>query len=81
MLKHIAMTHEALVTVEEGAIMGGAGSAVGEALQMMGVLKPLLQLGLPDIFIEHGDPAQLLSIQGLDAEGIEASIAAFSSQL
>ena len=81
MLKHIAMTHEALVTVEEGAIMGGAGSAVGEALQMMGVLKPLLQLGLPDLFIEHGDPAQLLSIQGLDAAGIAASIAAFSAQL
>ena len=77
MLKQIATTHDVLVTVEEGAIMGGAGSAVGEALQTLGLLKPLLQLGLPDIFIEHGDPAKLLSMQGLDAAGIEASIHAF----
>ena len=76
-LKEIASTHDGLVTVEEGALMGGAGSAVGEALQTLGLLKPLLQLGLPDIFIEHGDPAKLLTLQGLDAEGIDASIAAF----
>jgi 1-deoxy-D-xylulose-5-phosphate synthase len=81
MLKQIAATHDALVTIEEGAIMGGAGSAVGETLQAMGVLKPLLQLGLPDIFIEHGDPAKLLSMQGLDAAGIEASVNIFSQQL
>jgi 1-deoxy-D-xylulose-5-phosphate synthase len=77
MLKTIATTHAVLVTVEEGAVMGGAGSAVGEALQSMGLLNPLLQLGLPDVFIEHGDPAKLLSLQGLDAAGIEASISAF----
>jgi 1-deoxy-D-xylulose-5-phosphate synthase len=77
MLKQIADTHDVLVSVEEGAIMGGAGSAVGEALQTLGLLKPLLQLGLPDVFIEHGDPAKLLSMQGLDATGIEASIRAF----
>jgi 1-deoxy-D-xylulose-5-phosphate synthase len=77
-LKKIASTHDVLVTVEEGAIMGGAGSAVGEALQTIGLLKPLLQLGLPDVFIEHGDPAKLLALQGLDAVGIEASISAFS---
>jgi 1-deoxy-D-xylulose-5-phosphate synthase len=77
-LKEIASTHDLLVTVEEGAIMGGAGSAVGEALHSMGLLKPLLQLGLPDVFIEHGDPAKLLSLQGLDADGIEASITTFS---
>ncbi len=77
MLKQIASTHDALVTVEEGAIMGGAGSAVGEALQTLGLLKPLLQLGLPDVFIEHGDHAQLLAMQGLDAAGIEASVSAF----
>ncbi len=76
-LQQIAATHDVLVSVEEGAIMGGAGSAVGEALQTMGLLKPLLQLGLPDVFIEHGDPAKLLSMQGLDALGIEASINAF----
>ncbi|MDE2618176.1 MAG: 1-deoxy-D-xylulose-5-phosphate synthase, partial [Burkholderiales bacterium] len=74
LLLKVAATHEALVTVEEGAVMGGAGSAVGEALQRAGVLKPLLQLGLPDVFIEHGDPAKLLALQGLDAAGIQAAI-------
>ena len=74
LLLQVAAGHDALVTVEEGAIMGGAGSAVGEALQAAGVIKPLLQLGLKDEFIEHGDPAQLLALQGLDAAGIEAAI-------
>ncbi len=74
LLLKIAAAHEALVSVEEGAIMGGAGSAVGEALQAAGLVKPLLQLGLRDEFIEHGDVAKLLSLQGLDAHGIEASI-------
>ena len=54
--------------------MGGAGSAVSEALQAAGVVKPLLQLGLPDDFIEHGDPVQVLALHGLDAVGIESSI-------
>ena len=74
LLRQVAAEHEALVTLEEGAVMGGAGSAVSEALQAAGVLKPLLQLGLPDVFVEHGDPAKLLSLQGLDAAGIQASI-------
>ena len=74
LLLKVAAEHEALVTVEEGAVMGGAGSAVGEALQAAGIVMPLLQLGLPDVFIEHGDPARLLAMQGLDAAGIEASI-------
>ncbi|MEA3393037.1 MAG: 1-deoxy-D-xylulose-5-phosphate synthase [Pseudomonadota bacterium] len=74
LLLQVAAEHEALVSVEEGAVMGGAGSAVSEALQAAGVLKPLLQLGLPDVFIEHGDPAKLLSLQGLDAAGMQASI-------
>lgn len=77
LLKQVAGEHDFLVTVEEGCIMGGAGSAVSEALQTAGLLKPLLILGLPDTFIEHGDPVKLLSLQGLDAAGIEASIAAF----
>ena len=55
--------------------MGGAGSAVAEALHAAGVQRPLLQLGLPDTFIEHGDPAKLLALQGLDAQGIEHAIA------
>jgi 1-deoxy-D-xylulose-5-phosphate synthase len=75
LLLKVAAGHEALVTIEEGAIMGGAGSAVGEALQAAGVVKPILQLGLPDHFIEHGDPVKLLAMQGLDAAGIEQSIA------
>jgi len=74
LLLEVAATHEALVTVEEGCLTGGAGSAVSESLQQAGVLKPLLQLGLKDEFTEHGDPAVLLATQGLDAAGIEASI-------
>jgi 1-deoxy-D-xylulose-5-phosphate synthase len=74
LLLQLAASHDAIVTLEEGAVMGGAGSAVLEALHTAGVNKPVLQLGLPDQFIEHGDPAKLLSIQGLDAAGIEASI-------
>lgn len=74
LLLEIARTHVCLVTVEEGAIMGGAGSAVSEALQEAGLMRPLLQLGLPDRFIEHGDPAKLLASIGLDAPGIEQSI-------
>ena len=74
LLLQVAASHDALVTVEEGALMGGAGSAVGEALQAAAVVKPLLSLGLADDFTEHGDPASLLSLQGLDAAGIEASI-------
>jgi len=54
--------------------MGGAGSAVTEALNAAGISLPVLQLGLPDEFIEHGDPAKLMSLCGLDAAGIEASI-------
>ncbi len=76
LLLAIAQQHEALVTVEEGAIMGGAGSAVAEALNAAAVVKPLLQLGLRDEFIEHGDHAALLALQGLDAAGIEASVRA-----
>ncbi|MFC5521548.1 1-deoxy-D-xylulose-5-phosphate synthase [Polaromonas jejuensis] len=76
LLLKVAAGHEALVTLEEGAIMGGAGSAVSEALQAAGIAKPLLQLGLRDEFIEHGDPAKLLALQGLDAAGIETAITA-----
>ena len=76
LLAQVAKTHQALVTLEEGARMGGAGSAVLETLQSLGLLLPVLQLGLPDQFIEHGDPAKLLALQGLDAAGIEASIRA-----
>jgi 1-deoxy-D-xylulose-5-phosphate synthase len=70
----LARQHDAFVTIEEGCIMGGAGSAVAEYLAAEGLAVPLLQLGLPDEFIEHGDPARLLSMLGLDAAGIEQSI-------
>ena len=74
LLAQIAQTHERLVTVEEGCVMGGAGSAVAEALQQLNLQRSVLQLGLPDVFIEHGDPAKLLALQGLDAVGIENAI-------
>jgi 1-deoxy-D-xylulose-5-phosphate synthase len=74
LVRELAMNHDVLVTVEEGAIMGGAGSACVESLLAAGLALPVLQLGLPDRFIDHGDPAKLLSGCGLDADGIEASI-------
>jgi 1-deoxy-D-xylulose-5-phosphate synthase len=74
LLTKIAATHDALVTVEEGAVMGGAGSAVLEALQDLQQLKPVLVLGVTDAFTEHGDPVKLLAEMGLDASGIQASI-------
>ena len=74
LLLELAASHDALVTVEEGCTLGGAGSAVCEALNAAGVVKPVLQLGLPDSFIEHGDQARLLALQGLDAEGMERAI-------
>ena len=74
LLAHIATEHDALVTLEEGATMGGAGSAVLEVLQMLALPKPVLVLGISDVFTEHGDPVKLLVELGLDAQGIEASI-------
>jgi len=74
LLGELARTHGAFVTVEEHVVMGGAGSAVAEALAALGVVLPLLQLGLPDRFIDHGDHAQLLEAEGLDAAGIERAV-------
>jgi 1-deoxy-D-xylulose-5-phosphate synthase len=74
LVKQLAKSHGALVTVEESATMGGAGSAVAEALAAAGIVKPILHLGLPDTFIDHGDAARLLAMCGLDASGIAASI-------
>jgi 1-deoxy-D-xylulose-5-phosphate synthase len=81
LLQRLADSHDALVTVEEGCTMGGAGSAVLEALQQLGRAKPLLQLGLPDEFIDHGDPVRLLALQGLDATGMQASIGRWLAEL
>ena len=70
----LARTHDGLVTVEEGCIAGGAGSAVLECLAAAGLAVPVLQLGLPDVFTEHGDPGKILALCGLDAGGIEKAI-------
>ncbi|MEY2952170.1 MAG: hypothetical protein RLZZ401_257 [Pseudomonadota bacterium] len=74
LLLEVAARHEALVTVEEGCILGGAGSAVAECLANAGLPKPLLQLGLADEFTPHGDPAKLLVAQGLDSAGIYQAV-------
>ena len=74
LVAQLAASHDLIVTIEEGSVMGGAGSAVAEALAAAGCVKPLLQLGLPDQFIDHGDAQQLLASCGLDAAGIVASV-------
>ena len=74
LLHQLAQTHELLVTLEENAVMGGAGSAVIECLLRLGLPTRAVQLGLPDIFIDHGDPTTMLKNCGLDADGIEAMV-------
>ena len=74
LLKRLAAKCALLVTVEEHQVMGGAGSAVCEALAALGIERRVLMLGLPDRFVDHGDPAKLLASVGLDAAGIERSI-------
>ena len=74
LIRDLAASHEFLVTVEENTILGGAGSAVLEVLEKQEINKKVLQLGLPDQFIDHGDPVKLLKNCGLDADGIHASI-------
>lgn len=73
LVKEMARNHELIVTVEEHQVMGGAGSAVCEALSDS--KARILVLGLPDRFIDHGDPGRLLASVGLDAAGIRKSIA------
>ena len=74
LVHQLARSHDALVTIEENAVIGGAGSAVLEALAAADLTLPVLQLGLPDRFVDHGDPALLMKECGLDAVGIAASI-------
>jgi 1-deoxy-D-xylulose-5-phosphate synthase len=74
LLLEVAREHRVLVTVEDACVMGGAGSAVSEALHANGLSMPILQLGLPDQFIEHGDPTKLMAAHGLDAVGLRQSI-------
>ncbi len=74
LLAELAQRHDLLVTLEEGAVMGGAGSACAEALAEAAVVRPFLHLGLPDLFVDHGDPVRLLAECGLNDEGVVASI-------
>ncbi len=76
LIASLALRHEVLVTVEENTIMGGAGSAVIESLASAGVKIPVLQLGLPDTFIDQGDPSQMLADCGLDKTSIVSSVKA-----
>src|SRR5205823_5883038 len=69
LIRALARDHDALVTIEENVVAGGAGSGVAEFLAEEGLSMPMLHLGLPDYFIDHGDPAFLLSQVGLDAKG------------
>jgi 1-deoxy-D-xylulose-5-phosphate synthase len=80
LILELVARHDALVTVEENAVAGGAGSGVAEALAAQGVVIPLLHLGLPDRFIDHGEPAELVAAYGLDARGIASAIVARFSQ-
>ncbi|MFT0534134.1 1-deoxy-D-xylulose-5-phosphate synthase [Castellaniella hirudinis] len=74
LLSQLAADHTLFVTLEEAAVMGGAGSAVTEYFNHQGIVRPVLQLGLPDEFIDHGDQKAILARLGLDADGIETSI-------
>ncbi len=77
LIESLAKSHDYLVTLEENVVMGGAGTAVAEVLVELKLQKPTLHLGLPDRFVEHGDPAVLLARCGLDANGIQASLNKF----
>lgn len=70
----LAGSHQLLVTIEENAVQGGAGSAVTELLHARGITLPVLQLGLPDVYIDHGDQTQMLADCGLSADGIAVAI-------
>lgn len=74
LVRQMADTHELLVTIEENSIMGGAGSAVSEFLASEGRTESILQIGLPDRYVEHAKPEEMLSECGLDAAGIERAI-------
>ena len=75
MLRQVAQQHERFITLEDGARMGGAGAAVLEALQDMGIHKPVLIMGFEDAFTEHGDPKELMAHYGLTAAGIHQRMA------
>jgi len=77
LLLELAKTHDVLVTIEENVLAGGAGSAVNEFLQAQRILMPVLNISLPDSFVEQGSREELLALCGLDVQGIKAKIEAF----
>lgn len=74
LIRQFAADHDLLVTIEENSVMGGAGSAVNEFLQANALVQPVLNLGLPDSYIEHAKPADMLAECGLDVAGIERAV-------
>ncbi|MBC7750142.1 MAG: 1-deoxy-D-xylulose-5-phosphate synthase [Candidatus Saccharibacteria bacterium] len=81
LLHSLAMTHHAFVTIEEHVVMGGAGSAVNEALHQLFIVKPVMNLGLSDRFLAHGEHGDMLKNEGLDAGGIAQSIQKFCTKV
>jgi 1-deoxy-D-xylulose-5-phosphate synthase len=81
LIVELAKTHDAFVTLEDNAIAGGAGSAVAECLAAHGIILPILHLGLPDVYLEHGSREEVLSMAGLDLPGIRHAIHARFPQL
>jgi 1-deoxy-D-xylulose-5-phosphate synthase len=81
LVRQLASEHDLLVTIEENSIMGGAGSAVSEFLAAENLLKSVLHIGLPDSYVEHAKPTQMLAECGLDAAGIEAAVRARLAKL
>ncbi|HZV53370.1 MAG TPA: transketolase C-terminal domain-containing protein, partial [Rhodocyclaceae bacterium] len=79
LVKQLAETHDGLISIEENSVIGGAGSEVARSLEAQGLKTPLLRLGLPDHFIEHGDQTQMLAELGLDAAGIIRKVKEFIS--
>ncbi|HEY9133473.1 MAG TPA: transketolase C-terminal domain-containing protein, partial [Dyella sp.] len=74
MLLNLARTHDAFVTLEDNAVAGGAGSGVAECLAAHGIVKPILHLGLPDLYLEHGSREEVLTMAGLDLPSIRTAI-------
>jgi 1-deoxy-D-xylulose-5-phosphate synthase len=78
LIRTLAETHERLVTIEENSIVGGAGAEVARVLETLGITRPLLRLGLPDYFIEHGEQGQMLAELGLSVPALTERIKSFS---
>ena len=78
LIKHLAETHDMLISVEENSIIGGAGAEVARSLETQGMKTRIHRIGLPDRFVEHGDQIQMLAELGLDAAGIIRQVQAFS---